>query len=106
MKLKKLLFIPIVAMLLTGCQLPSGNGGTSSCDVCLTRQGDDKDKDLPTPITDSLKFAQAGELEGKKFAGPDENKVDHLGYVSLKSCTDGDTANFEQPEIIHVVPGI
>ena len=102
MKLKKLLFIPILAMLITGCQ--NGNNGdktgSSNCDSCLVRQGDDKDKDLPTPITDSLKFAQANELDGKKFAGPNENAVDHLGYVSLKSCTDGDTANFEQDDYL------
>ena len=88
-------------MLITGCQNGNGDKSKSSeCDSCLVRQGDDKDNDLPTPVTDSLKFAQANELEGKKFAGPDENAVDHLGYVSLKSCTDGDTANFEQDDYL------
>ena len=101
MKFKKLLFIPLLAMLITGCQ--NGNGGktnSSNCDSCLVRNGDEKDNLLPTPITDSLKFAQANDLEGKKFAGVDENAVDHVGYVSLRSCTDGDTANFEQEDYI------
>ncbi len=101
MKFKKLLFIPLLAMLITGCQNGGGNDKTSSnCDSCLVREGDAKDELLPTPITDSLKFAQANELEGKKFAGADENAVDHLGYVSLRSCTDGDTANFEQDDYV------
>ena len=101
MKFKKLLLIPLFALMLTACQDSGGiNSGSNNCDGCLTRQGDAKDELLPTPITDSLKFAQADELEGKKFAGHDENAVDHLGYVSLKSCTDGDTANFEQDDYI------
>ena len=118
MKLKKLLILPILAMIMTACGGPSGStsgGGSngdpdktstsqggggkissSDCDACQTRTGDQKDELLPTPITDSLKFAQADQLEGKTFAGPDENAVDHLGYVSLRTCTDGDTANFNQ----------
>ena len=104
MKFKKLLFIPLLAMLITGCNGISGGGNSSNngsnCDFCKTRNGDEKDELLPTPITDSLKFAQANELEGKRFAGPNENAVDHLGLVSLKSCTDGDTANFEQDDYL------
>ncbi len=106
MKLKKLLILPLAAMILTACGGKSdpsasnqGGGGkksSSNCDSCQTREGDQKDELLPTPITDSFKFAQANELEGKTFAGPNENAVDHLGYVSLRSCTDGDTANFNQ----------
>ena len=35
MKFKKLLFIPLLAMLITGCQNGGGNGKTSSnCDSC------------------------------------------------------------------------
>ena len=33
----------------------------------------------------------ADQLAGKRFAGPNENAADHIGYVSLKSVTDGDT---------------
>ena len=87
-------------MLITGCQHGNNDKTSSNCDSCLVREGDAKDELLPTPITDSLKFAQANELEGKKFAGADENAVDHLGYVSLRSCTDGDTANFEQDDYV------
>ena len=94
---KKLLIIPLFAMLLTAC---GGTGGSSSCESCQTRRGDEMDQLLSTPVTDNLKFAQADELEGKKFAGHDENAVDHIGYVSLKTCTDGDTANFEQDDYV------
>ena len=41
-------------------------------------------------------FAQKDQLEGKKFAGFEGTSYDHVGYVSLRSCTDGDTANFVQ----------
>ena len=71
MKFKKLLFIPLLAMLITGCQHGNNDKTSSNCDSCLVREGDAKDDLLPTPITDSLKFAQANELEGKKFAGAD-----------------------------------
>ena len=97
MKLKRLLLIPLFAMLITACG--GVNNASSSCN-CETRAGDAADALLPTPITDSLKFAQADQLEGKKFAGPDENAVDHMGYVSLKTCTDGDTANFAQDDYL------
>ena len=97
MKMKKWLIIPLFAMLLSAC---GGGGGGSSCEECKKRVGEDADELLTTPVTDSFKFAQANELEGKKFAGPDENNVDHMGYVSLKSCTDGDTANFMQDDYI------
>ena len=97
MNFKKLLFIPLLAMLLTACG--GGKGDNSSCN-CITREGEAVDELLETPITDALKFAQADELEGKKFAGPNENDVDHMGYVSLKSCTDGDTANFAQDDYL------
>lgn len=85
MKSKLLILLASAAMILTGC------GGTK----CNKNLGDDL---LPTPITDSLKFAQADSLEGKKFASTSEdaNSYDHYGYVTLRSCTDGDTANFVQ----------
>ena len=98
MKLKKLLLIPLFAMILTACG-GINNLASSVCE-CQTRAGDAADALLDTPITDSLKFAQADQLEGKKFAGPDENAVDHMGYVSLKTCTDGDTANFAQDDYL------
>ena len=99
MKFKKLLIIPFFALLLTACDISGVSSNSSSCN-CVTRAGDQLDDLLDTPLTDSLKFAQADSLAGKKFAGPDENKVDHVGYVSLKSCTDGDTANFMQDDYI------
>ena len=85
MKSKLLILLASAAMILTGC------GGNK----CKKDIGDDL---LPTPITDSLKFAQADSLEGKKFASTSEdvNSYDHYGYVTLRSCTDGDTANFVQ----------
>ena len=97
MNFKKLLLLPILAMLVTACN--GGHQDSSSCN-CITRVGEEADELLDTPITDALKFEQADQLEGKKFAGHDENAVDHLGYVSLKTCTDGDTANFAQDDYL------
>ena len=99
MNFKKLLFIPLLAMMVTACD-GGGVSISSNCDSCQTRAGEEADELLPTPITDSLKFEQADQLEGKKFAGPNENAVDHMGYVSLKTCTDGDTANFAQDDYL------
>lgn len=66
--------------------LPLSACGGTSCVVL-----DDPNNLLPTtPITDSLLFAQESEYASKKFT------VDHVGRVTLKSCTDGDTANFAQ----------
>ncbi len=70
--------------------------------ACVTRTPAEANVDfVETPYTDSLKFAQADSLEGKKFAGGETSnipadQIDHVGYVSLLSCTDGDTANFTQ----------
>ena len=88
MKNKLLLFIVATSMLLTGCK---GNKA-SKC------KGDIGNELLDTPITDKLEFAQASSLEGKRFASTSENDntYDHYGYVTLRSCTDGDTANFVQ----------
>ena len=69
---------------------------------CITRTAEEANVDfINTPYTDGMKFAQADSLEGKKFAGGDgsnidEATIDHVGYVSLRSVTDGDTANFIQ----------
>lgn len=51
---------------------------------------------VATPETDAFDFIQKDQLEGKKFAGHQGTNYDHLGYVTLRSCTDGDTANFTQ----------
>lgn len=81
------LFLASLSLLITGCK----TGGVK----CNAFSGDDP---LDTPVTDSLKLAQANSLEGKKFASTsdDPSTYDHYGYVTLKSCTDGDTANFSQ----------
>lgn len=87
MKMKFLLLIATAAMLITGC----GKKG----EKCIENLGDEL---LTTPLTDSLKLAQADSLAGKKFASTSEDpkSYDHYGYVTLRSCTDGDTANFVQ----------
>ena len=90
MKSKLLLFLVTASMMLTGCKF--GGGGSQKC---ITGNGDAL---LATPITDKLEFAQAGNLDGKRFASTstDSSSYDHYGYVTLRSCTDGDTANFVQ----------
>ena len=87
MKNKLLLLFVAASMLLVGCKNKS-----NKC------KGDIGNELLDTPITDKLEFAQAGSLDGKRFASTseDDNSYDHYGYVTLRSCTDGDTANFVQ----------
>ena len=87
MKNKFLLLLCTAFMLLTGCQ----NAGKTG-KMCFN--------DEKTPITDSLKLAQADQLDGKRFAGATSQGLDHYGYVSLRSCTDGDTANFTQADYL------
>ena len=89
MKLKFLVLLAASTMLLTAC--PKG-GNTRTC---IQNNGDAL---IDTPITDKLEFAQANSLEGKRFASTseDSSSYDHYGYVTLRSCTDGDTANFVQ----------
>ncbi len=91
---KKLLFLPLLAMILVAC------GGPTTSNSSTNSSFRDVDALLPTPITDSFKFAQADQLADKRFAGPNEDDVDHIGYVSLKSVTDGDTANFAQDDYV------
>ena len=84
---KKLTFIlSLFAMALSAC-----NGGGSK--KCETPIGDELHA---TPLTDKLDFAQKDSLEGAKFAGHEGEQLDHYGYVTLRSVTDGDTANFVQ----------
>ena len=99
MKLKRLLLIPILAMILAGCGT-KGNPSSSSGDEsgCIVRQGEAANELLSTPVTDAFKFKQADQLEGKRFAGKDGEQFDYMGYVSLRSCTDGDTAIFVQED--------
>ena len=89
MKSRLVLFLISAAMLLTGCP------GPSSSNKCIENNGNNL---LKTPVTDKLEFAQANQLEGKRFASDstDSSSFDHYGYVTLRSCTDGDTANFVQ----------
>lgn len=83
----------------------------SSCKEreCIVRTPAEANIDfVDTPYTDSMKFAQAGSLEGKKFAGGEASailpsEIDHYGYVSLRSVTDGDTANFIQEGFVDQV---
>ena len=82
-KRKILLILTTAAMLLTGC------GGSKKADCKALEAGE-------TPVTDKLEFAQANDLAGKKFAGDEGTTLDHYGLVTLRSCTDGDTANFTQ----------
>ena len=91
MKNKLLLIIAAFALLVTGCDPvnPSNSGGSNGGSAS-------------TPITDKLNFAQANSLEGKRFASDstDSSSFDHYGYVTLRSCTDGDTANFVQKDYV------
>lgn len=97
MKTSKIITFALAAMFL----LASCNNNP-----CITRPEEDADIDfVNTPFTDGMKFAQADGLAGKKFAGGDGspidiNTIDHVGYVSLRSVTDGDTANFIQEGFI------
>ena len=87
MKNKFLFIVAAATLLLTGCKTPGGQTSGSA-----------SGGSYPTPITDKLAFAQANSLEGKSFASTssDSSSYDHYGYVTLRSCTDGDTANFVQ----------
>ena len=98
MNLKKWLIIPILAMALVACG--GNNGGSKDTSSTTTEENDRTDVNalLTTPVTDSFKFAQANQLEGKIFAGKDGENFDYLGYVSLRSVTDGDTAIFIQED--------
>lgn len=93
-KLRNWLLLPVSVFLLSGCN--GGGGGTSVEPKCTTLT--DVNALLPTPVTDSFKFAQANDLEGKRFAGNEGEQYDHIGLVTLRSCTDGDTANFIQDD--------
>ena len=89
MKKRLLLLLAATTMLLTACP----NRATNR--TCVADLGNEL---IDTPVTDKLEFAQANSLEGKRFASDseDSSSYDHYGYVTLRSCTDGDTANFVQ----------
>ncbi len=89
MKKRLLLLLAATTMLLTACPNKTPNR------TCVADLGNEL---IDTPITDKLEFAQANSLEGKRFASDSEDSksFDHYGYVTLRSCTDGDTANFVQ----------
>ena len=95
MKHKFLLIIATAFLLITGCDKNNNSGGGG---------GSKPDGAEATPVTDKLKFAQADSLEGKRFASDstDSSSFDHYGYVTLRSCTDGDTANFVQKDYVDV----
>ena len=86
---KKLLLSLLSMFMLVGCGTPKT---TEQPPVAPA----DPNALVATPETDALDFAQKDQLEGKKFAGFEGTTYDHVGYVSLRSCTDGDTANFIQ----------
>lgn len=103
-KIQILTFALASLFILTAC-----NGGGTTEEECIVRTSDQANTDfVNTPFTDALKFAQADDLEGKKFAGGNVSsiplsEIDHYGYVSLRSVTDGDTANFIQEGYIDPV---
>ena len=90
MKNKLLFFLVAASLLITGCDKKVQKN------QCIA--GGAGDTLLATPYTDKLEFAQANSLEGKRFASTseDSSSFDHYGYVTLRSVTDGDTANFVQ----------
>ena len=90
MKNKLLLIFAAITLLLTGCDKVNPGSGSTPGGTSAT------------PYTDKLNFAQADSLEGKRFASDstDSSSFDHYGYVTLRSCTDGDTANFVQKDYV------
>lgn len=91
--MKKKFLLPLAIMML----MPLASC-TQSCKLS------DPDKLLDkTPITDSMKLNL--EYEGKKFAHVDGAESDHIGRVTVKGYTDGDTTNFTEeghPDTIKV----
>ena len=100
-KLRLWLFLPIAVMTLNACgNNPGKNSENESQNVCETRTPAQTNAPLPTPVTDGLKFAYADGIENKRFAGHENEVYDHMGLVTLRSCTDGDTANFIQDDYV------
>jgi micrococcal nuclease len=78
--MKNKLFSVVVALsfLLVGCKTV-----TYTCPTVT-----DLDELYETPVTDNYDFVQKDSYVGKSFVN------DGIGVATLKSCTDGDTANF------------
>ena len=95
MKKSKLLLALLSLAMLVGCT--GKNSGTDDPAKEPEKVAPANPDDLIISTeTDKLDFAQKDQLEGKKFAGFEGTQYDNVGYVSLRSCTDGDTANFVQ----------
>lgn len=94
MKKRSLLLCLLSLSLLVGCGDNTESGNNTP--VALS----DPNALVATPETDALDLLQKDQLEGKKFAGFEGTNYDHIGLVSLRSCTDGDTANFIQDDYI------
>ncbi|NCA96682.1 MAG: hypothetical protein EOM77_00620 [Bacteroidia bacterium] len=82
---KFILGLAVFALLpLSGCDDP-----LPTCDTL-----DDPDQLISTPITDAFKFPQESLYATRQFTQDDGSGM-MLGAATLKSPTDGDTANFE-----------
>lgn len=97
MKFNKLLLLPIIATLLVGC---TKGGSTTPSDACVVRHGDEVNELVATPVTDGFDLPQKDQLASSRFAGNEGEQYQGLGYVTLRSCTDGDTANFVQDDYV------
>ncbi len=98
MKFRKLLLLPIIATLLAGCGNKTNT--PSNSDGCITRNGDAVNELVETPVTDGFDLPQKDQLANSRFAGKEGESYQGLGYVTLRSCTDGDTANFVQDDYV------
>lgn len=94
MKKSKLLLALLSLTMLVGCKTGTNDGPSGKDPEKVAPEN--PDDLIVSSETDKLEFAQKDQLEGKKFAGFEGTTYDHIGYVSLRSCTDGDTANFVQ----------
>ena len=94
MKKSKVLLALLSLTMLVGCKTGTNDGPSGKDPEKVAPEN--PDDLIVSSETDKLEFAQKDQLEGKKFAGFEGTTYDHMGYVSLRSCTDGDTANFVQ----------
>ena len=84
--MKKKFLLPLALMLLMPL---AACGGKSIYDL-----DDPSDLLAKTPVTDSMKLNL--DYQGKKFAHEEGGTSDHIGKVTVKSYTDGDTTNFTE----------